>query len=120
MEELFTHIVHPFVNHPEDLELNLIEGRASVLIEVKLHPEDLEQMDKEKTQAVLQILSLASGNKKPSIEYVSSFDEGGENTESSTEEEEAEVAAESDESADVAGEGSAEESASEATSDSEE
>ena len=116
MEELFTHIVHPFINHPEDLELHLIEGRASVLIEVKLHPEDLEQMDKEKTQAVLQILSLASGNKKPSIEYVSSFDEGAENTESSTENDETEVAAEGDDSADDV----AEETASEATSDSEE
>ena len=75
MEELFTHIVHPFLDHPDDLELNIIEGKASVLIEVKLNPADQESFDKDKTQSLLQVLSLASGNKKPSIEFVTSFEE---------------------------------------------
>ena len=98
MEDLFTHIVHPFLAHPDDLELNIIEGKASVLIEVKVNPADQESFDKDKTQSLLQVLSLASGNKKPSIEFVSSFDEQEDSSsDSSSDSEEQEEAKETEE-----------------------
>ena len=103
MEDLFTHIVHPFLEHPEELEFNIIEGKASVLIEVKLNPSDQESFDKDKTQSLLQVLSLASGNKKPSIEFVSSFDEQEDSSSdsSSDSESEAQEAQEAQEEAQV-------------------
>ena len=75
MEELISHLVHPFLTHPTELQLNIIEGQASLLIELQVHPEDRENLPKEKIFSIQHVVSLASGNKKPMIEVVEQFQE---------------------------------------------
>ena len=73
MEELIAHLVHPFLTHPTELQLNIIEGEASLLIELQVHPEDRENLPKEKIFSIQHVISLASGNKKPMLEVVEQF-----------------------------------------------
>ena len=75
MEELISHLVHPFLNHPTELQLNIIEGKASLLIELQVHPEDRENLPKDKIFSIQHVVSLASGNKKPMLEVVEQFQE---------------------------------------------
>ena len=75
MEELISHLVHPFLTHPTALQLNIVEGEASLLIELQVHPEDRENLPKEKIFSIQHVVSLTSGNKKPMIEVVEQFQE---------------------------------------------
>ena len=75
MEELISHLVHPFLTHPTELQLNIIEGKASLLIELQVHPEDRENLPKEKIFSIQHVVSLTSGSKKPMIEVVEQFQE---------------------------------------------
>ena len=75
MEELISHLVLPFLSHPTELQFNIIEGEASLLIELQVHPEDRENLPKEKIFSIQQVVSLASGNRKPMLEVVEQFHE---------------------------------------------
>ena len=82
MDELITHLVSPFLSHPEDCEHNIIESKAAVLVELKLHEEDKESFSDENRFSVQHILSLATGNKKPVLNVVDEFTEVAEDSSS--------------------------------------
>lgn len=82
MDELITHLVSPFLSNPEDCEHNIIESKAAVLVELKLHEEDKESFSDENRFSVQHILSLATGNKKPVLNVVDEFTEVAEDSSS--------------------------------------
>ena len=73
MDELLSHLVSPFLTHPDKCENNIIESKAAVLVELKLHDEDKESFTNEQKFSVQHILSLATGNKKPVLNVVDEF-----------------------------------------------
>ncbi|MAA79966.1 MAG: hypothetical protein CL916_11990 [Deltaproteobacteria bacterium] len=83
MDELITHLVSPFLSHPDQCEHNIIESKAAVLVEIKLHEEDKESFTDENKFSVQHILSLSTGNKKPVLNVVDEFTEAEEEEESS-------------------------------------
>ena len=92
MDELITHLVSPFLSRPEDCEHNIIESKAAVLVELKLHEEDKASFSDENRFSVQHILSLSTGNKKPVLNVVDEFteatEESSESESSSSSEEE--------------------------------
>lgn len=95
MDELIKHLVSPFLSHPEDCEHNIIDSKASVLIELKLHGEDKESFTDEQRFSVQHILSLSTGNKKPLLQVVEDFTEAAEEESSESSSESSEEAEES-------------------------
>ena len=98
MDELITHLVSPFLAHPDDCEHNIIESKAAVLVELKLNVEDKENLTDDNRFSVQHILSLATGNKQPVLNVVDAFTEAveeesseSESSSSSSEEESADV-----------------------------
>ena len=85
MDELITHLVSPFLSHPEDCEHNVIESKAAVLVELKLHEEDKQSFSDENRFSVQHILSLSTGNKKPVLNVVDNFTEAAEEESSESE-----------------------------------
>ena len=71
MDELITHLVSAFVKHPQDIEVQVVSKKATLIVELKLHEEDKESFSDEQRFSVQHVLSLASGNKKPVVELVS-------------------------------------------------
>ena len=60
MQELIEHLLHPILKHPDEMDLNIIEGKASVLVELKVHDDDAEELqrdDEQSLNAVRHILS---------------------------------------------------------------
>ena len=100
MDELITHLVSPFLSHPDDCEHNIVESKAAVLVELKLHEEDKKSFTDENRFSVQHILSLSTGNKKPVLNVVDEFTEAteessdSESSSSSSEDDEAEQAEE--------------------------
>ena len=87
MIELIEHLVHPLIQHPEDMSVEVTEGESVLLIELGLHNDDIEAVKGEngaRLQALRHLLSVASGPRKPSLELVGS-DEAEEATEEETE-----------------------------------
>ncbi|KYO66788.1 MULTISPECIES: KH domain-containing protein [Thermovenabulum] len=41
MVELVEYIAKALVDHPEDVTVNRVEGEQSVILELKVHPEDM-------------------------------------------------------------------------------
>ena len=107
MDELITHLVSPFLSHPEDCTHNIIESKAAVLVELKLHEEDKESFTDENRFSVQHILSLSTGNKKPVLNVVDEFTEAeeessdSESSSSSESEEEAQENAETEQTEEV-------------------
>ena len=73
MDELITHLVSPFLSQPHDCEINIIESKAAVLVELKLHEDDKTTFTDENRYSVQHILSLSTGNKKPVLNVVDDF-----------------------------------------------
>lgn len=85
MDELITHLVSPFLSHPEDCEHNIIESKAAVIVELKLNEEDKSSFTDENRFSVQHILSLSTGNKKPVLNVVDEFTEVPEDSSSDSE-----------------------------------
>ena len=87
MEELITHLVSPFLSQPEELSFNLVEGKGSILVELKLHEDDRASFTDDDRFAVQHVLSLGTGKKKPVVNVVDAFtivEEEKEDSESSS------------------------------------
>lgn len=41
MKELLEYIAKALVDHPEDVEIEMIEGERSVILQLKIHPDDI-------------------------------------------------------------------------------
>ena len=75
MIELIEHLVHPLIQHPDDMHVEVTEGESVLLIELSLHSDDIEAVkgdNGDRLQAVRHLLSVASGPRKPSLELVES------------------------------------------------
>jgi len=73
MQGLIEHLLHPLLQHPEEMKLNVIEGKASILVQLKVHDDDVDVVlgeNESHIHAVRHILSIASGKRKPSLELV--------------------------------------------------
>lgn len=72
-KELISHLLLPLFSHTEDVEVNVIEGSATVIIELKLHENDRELLmaDEESVlRNVQQLLTVASNERKFSLDLL--------------------------------------------------
>ena len=70
MEELLKRIVQALVDHPEQVVISAIEGKQSLVLEIKVAKEDMGKIIGKKgrtAQAMRAILSAASGKTKKRI-----------------------------------------------------
>ena len=73
MQALVEYMVQPLVQHAEYVRVNVVEGSASVLYELRVHPEDLHRVrgtDGQLVRAMQQILSVAGGARKPVLDLL--------------------------------------------------
>lgn len=64
MEELLKTLVEPLVEHPEDIQIQQIPGRDAVILELRVHPDDMGRVigkGGKRAQAMRSILK-AKGN----------------------------------------------------------
>ena len=113
MDALITHLVSPFLKHPQDCAHQVISQKATLIVELLLHEEDKENFTDEQRFSVQHVLSLASGNKKPVIEIVNEFSdprtgEESEGTEITEESEESSESGKTSDSSEESSESSAE------------
>ena len=72
-EALISHLLNPLIAHADDMQINVIEGSATVIIELNLHDDDKELLQKDEArllQNVQQILTVASHERKFSLELL--------------------------------------------------
>jgi len=70
MEELLKRIVQAMVDHPEQVVISAIEGKQSLVLEIKVAKEDMGKIIGKQgrtAQAMRTILSAASGKTKKRI-----------------------------------------------------
>ena len=70
MEELLKRIVQALVDHPEQVVISAIEGKQSLVLEIKVAKEDMGKIigkQGRNAQAMRTILSAASGKTKKRI-----------------------------------------------------
>ena len=72
-QALIEHVLKPIVSHPDSLEFNVIEGNAVIVIELKVHDDDVALLtddDSELLQSLQQLLTVSAGERKPSLELL--------------------------------------------------
>jgi predicted RNA-binding protein YlqC (UPF0109 family) len=72
-EELLGHLLTPLFSHPDEMELNVIEGSATVIVELKVHEDDSALLLKDEEALltnVQQVLTVASQDRKFSLELL--------------------------------------------------
>ena len=77
MRELVNYILRPLVSHPDEVQVTDIEGSASLLLELRMHPDDVNVLKDNEGQffrAIQQVLSAAGGSTKPILELVEDDD----------------------------------------------
>ena len=73
MEALATHLVKHIVQHPDELRAKAIEGDATIIVEMVVHPDDEERVRGENgrtLRAINTILSAAAGRRKATLDLV--------------------------------------------------
>lgn len=78
MEELVRHLVEPVVAHPDEVQIQVVEGDAVVRLELLVNAEDAELLEAERgkvLRSVRNILSAAAGRRKASLDLVAAFSE---------------------------------------------
>ena len=73
MQDLVFHLVRPIVKHPDDVKVQIVEGEATVMLEMSVNPEDAERVQGEggrTLRAVRNILSAAAGRRKATLDVV--------------------------------------------------
>ena len=73
MNELVSYVVNSIVSQPDEVEIKLVEGDASVLIELSVAPEDRERLtqnDGALLGSIQQVLAIAGGDRKPVLDLV--------------------------------------------------
>ena len=71
MEALVRHLVEPLVKHPEGVALRVVEGEASIILELSVDPADralFTEEDGRVLRHVRTVLSAAAGSKKATID----------------------------------------------------
>ena len=73
MQDLVEYIIQPLVQHPDAVSVNQIDGDASILLELRLHPEDVAAVrgeDSSLLRAIQQVLSASGGDRKPVLDLI--------------------------------------------------
>jgi predicted RNA-binding protein YlqC (UPF0109 family) len=73
MQDLVFHLVRPIVSHPDDVKVQVVEGEATVMLELSVHPEDRERVqgDNGRTlRSIRNVLSAAAGRRKATLDLV--------------------------------------------------
>ncbi len=73
MTELVSYVVGSLVEHPDDVSIDVIEGEASVLIELEVHDDDRQRLtadDGALIASIQQVLAIAGGDRKPVLDLV--------------------------------------------------
>lgn len=80
MSALVEYMVLPLVRNPDDVQVSVVEGNSSVLIELRVHPDDVDRLqanDGARFRAMQQVLSASGGDRKAVLELIEP-DNGGE------------------------------------------
>jgi len=73
MEALVDYMVRSVVRHPDAIQINAVEGEASLLLELDLHEEDRGRLladDGDLLAAMQQVLGAAGGKRKAVLELI--------------------------------------------------
>ena len=77
MQELLQHIISPFIESPESVEIDIQEAPSSHIISIKVSDSDREKLEAEDgtpIQSIRHIMSIASGAKKAILRIASASD----------------------------------------------
>lgn len=77
MQELLQHIISPFIETPESVEIDIQEAPSSHIITIKVSDSDREKLEAEDgapIQSIRHIMSIASGAKKAILRIESASD----------------------------------------------
>lgn len=73
MLELVQFLARGVAAHPDDVKVNVVEGEAVVMFELKVHQEDVPRLigaSGRNIRAIRQLLSVAGGRRKVVLELV--------------------------------------------------
>jgi predicted RNA-binding protein YlqC (UPF0109 family) len=84
MRDLLLHLVRPIVAHPDDIRVQVVEGEASVVLEMTVNQADREKVegaDGRTLRSLRNVLSAAAGKRKATLDLVEEFSAGAESSE---------------------------------------
>jgi uncharacterized protein len=73
MSALVDYVVRSIVKHPDEIRLNTVEGEASSLVELTVHPDDVALVlgpEGDTLRALRTVLSASAGQRKVVLELV--------------------------------------------------
>ena len=73
VQSLVEYMVRPVVAYPDDVQVTVVEGTASVLCELRVHPDDLGAVRGPKGEllrSMQQLLAVAGGPRKPVLDLI--------------------------------------------------
>jgi predicted RNA-binding protein YlqC (UPF0109 family) len=79
VKALVEHLVRGVVSHKDDVRVDVVEGDASLLLELSVHEADVAQVkgaNGETLQALRAVVSSSSGRRKAVLELVNDPDAG--------------------------------------------
>lgn len=65
MEELLTTLIKPLIDYPEDIQINRVENRGGVVLELRVHPDDMGRVigrGGRRAQAIRSIMKAKGNN----------------------------------------------------------
>lgn len=73
MQSLVEYVVKPLVSNPDEVSVEVIEGDASVILELRVAADDMDAVrgdDGIRLRDIQQVLSIAGGDRKPVLELI--------------------------------------------------
>ncbi len=73
MQDLVFHLVKPIVSNPDEVKVNMVEGEATVMLELSVHADDVSAVQGENgrtLRSIRNILSAAAGRRKATLDLV--------------------------------------------------
>jgi len=74
MKELVEYMVRPIVDHPDDVQVNVMEGSASILLELSVNDRDAAMLRKGGSDGLLaamqKVVAVAGGARKPVLDLL--------------------------------------------------
>ena len=81
MDELVSYIVKGLVDNPGEVSVRMVEGEATIMLELSVNPDDVPLVKGEDSQTlhyVRAVLSAASGRRKAILELLGDAEAGAE------------------------------------------
>lgn len=78
VDQLVLFLAQGLVSQPQEVKVNLVEGESVVVVEIKVHEQDLPLLNgpqDRNIKAIRQILSASSGKKKTVLEIINPHDQ---------------------------------------------